>query len=158
METRMSQSYIFFSTTKQSWEAFKLTYSNMGNNAQLYDLKQRLPDSKQGNQFVTTYYNTMNWFWQEMDPYQDHDWKWNGPLRVKGWEEFVVGSKFKSNGDKNLPIKKKKKKKKKIGNVLRAMWGIRRSLKTYRFLISLLVWMLNLIKLRGDFLRESLFL
>ena len=53
----------------------KLTYSKMGNTAWLYDIKHRTHDTKQGNLTVTAYYKAMTQLSQEMDLYQDQDWK-----------------------------------------------------------------------------------
>lgn len=47
MEPDISQGHLF-STVKEISEAAMLTYSNKGNDAQLYELKGRILDAKQG--------------------------------------------------------------------------------------------------------------
>ncbi|KAH7569821.1 hypothetical protein JRO89_XS05G0004100 [Xanthoceras sorbifolium] len=71
MEADICQGYIFFSTASDLWEAVNLTYSNMGNDAQLYELKCKVHDTKQGNMTVTAYYNSLNRLWN----YQEYNLK-----------------------------------------------------------------------------------
>ena len=51
------------------------TYSGLENSCQIFDLKTRLWQSKQGNRDVTSYYNEMVTLWQELDQCYDDTWE-----------------------------------------------------------------------------------
>ena len=50
-------------------------FSDVGNSAQLFELKSNLQDEKQGNSSVTDYYNTLTSLWQKFDMFEDIVWK-----------------------------------------------------------------------------------
>lgn len=75
MELEISQSYIFYTTAREIWDATNLTYSHLWNDAQLYELKQTANGAKQGSMFVTAYRSVPKNLSQVMDLYQDLDWK-----------------------------------------------------------------------------------
>lgn len=50
-------------------------YLDKANGAQLYELKRKVHNTRQASMSVTAYYNEINRIWQEMDTYQDYEWK-----------------------------------------------------------------------------------
>lgn len=50
-------------------------YLDKANGAQLYELKRKVHNTCQASMSVTAYYNEINRIWQEMDTYQDYEWK-----------------------------------------------------------------------------------
>ena len=75
MEPEIGQTYLFLPTTKDLWDAVTKAYSDLGNSAQIYDLKTRIRETKQGSQGVTKYYNILKGLWQELDHYYDGEWE-----------------------------------------------------------------------------------
>lgn len=75
MEPSIGKPYLFLSTAQDVWEAVKDCYSDLENSSQIYDLKTRLWQSKQGGQDVTTYYNLLLTLWQELDQCYEEDWE-----------------------------------------------------------------------------------
>ena len=73
METKIGQTYLFLRTAKDVREAIKMTYSNLGNSTQVFDIKSKLWDIKQGSQSVTQYYNALKNLWQELDLFYKAD-------------------------------------------------------------------------------------
>ena len=74
METKIGQTYLFLRTAKDVREAIKMTYSNLGNSTQVFDIKSKLWDIKQGSQSVTQYYNALKNLWQELDLFYEVTW------------------------------------------------------------------------------------
>lgn len=75
MEPTIGKLYLFLPTAKDVWDAVRDCYSDLENSSQIYDLKTRLWQSKQGDRDVTTYYNIMVTLWQELDQCYEDDWK-----------------------------------------------------------------------------------
>ena len=75
MEPEIGQTYLFLPTTKDLWDAVTEAYSDLGNSAQIYDLKIRIRETKQGSQGVTKYFNIWKGLWQELDQYYDGEWE-----------------------------------------------------------------------------------
>ena len=74
METKIGQTYLFLRTAKDVREAIKMTYSNLGNSTQVFDIKSKLWDIKQGSQSLTQYYNALKNLWQELDLFYEVTW------------------------------------------------------------------------------------
>ncbi|KAI4348678.1 hypothetical protein L6164_009374 [Bauhinia variegata] len=70
MKLEISQNFMFLETSKQIWETAKKTYSKAQDAAVVYELKTRIAYTRQGNLFVTEYYNLLTNLWQEMDLYR----------------------------------------------------------------------------------------
>ena len=51
------------------------TYADVGNTAQIFELKTALRDKTQGEKTITQYYNELMGLSQELDLFQDLDWK-----------------------------------------------------------------------------------
>ena len=75
MEPAIGKPHLFLPTAKDVWEAVRDCYSNLENLSQIFDLKTRLGQSKQGERDVTTYYNEMVTLWQELDQCYDDVWE-----------------------------------------------------------------------------------
>ncbi|KZV57627.1 hypothetical protein F511_03087 [Dorcoceras hygrometricum] len=75
MEPPIGRTYLFLPTAKDIWEAVRETYSDLENSSQIYDLKTRLWNSKQGEKSVIEYYNEMRALWQELDLCYEDDWE-----------------------------------------------------------------------------------
>ncbi|RVX05178.1 hypothetical protein CK203_020056 [Vitis vinifera] len=52
MEQEISQTRMFLPTTKELWELVMVTYSDLENSAQIFELKSKIHDIKQGDQVV----------------------------------------------------------------------------------------------------------
>ena len=55
MEVAIRQTYLFLPIAKDLWDAVQETYSNLGNAAQMFEIKTKLKDIKQGSYNVTQY-------------------------------------------------------------------------------------------------------
>ncbi|KAH9657194.1 retrovirus-related pol polyprotein from transposon RE1 [Citrus sinensis] len=98
MEQEIGQTYLFLPTAKDLWDVVTETYSDLGNSAQIYDLKTRIRETKQGSQGVTKYYNILKGLWQELDQYYDGEWecaadsaKYKKMLEKERVFEFLAG-------------------------------------------------------------------
>ncbi|KAK8284354.1 hypothetical protein V6Z12_D08G155000 [Gossypium hirsutum] len=56
------------------WDAVKENYSDLGNASQVFEIKLKLKDIRQGTLEVTYYYNNLKILWQELDMYYEADW------------------------------------------------------------------------------------
>ena len=54
-------------TTKDVWDAIRETYSNAKSASQIFELKTRLWQMKQGDREVTEYYSEILGLWQDLD-------------------------------------------------------------------------------------------
>ena len=50
---------MFLTITKEIWEAIEKTYSKVGDDAQIYEIKTKISATKQGGHFVTKYANLL---------------------------------------------------------------------------------------------------
>ncbi|KAK9214139.1 hypothetical protein WN944_006127 [Citrus x changshan-huyou] len=74
MDVDIGRTYLFLPSAKELWEAVTETYSNLGNAAQLFEIKSQLRDQKQGSLSVTQYFNSLNNIWHELDLYYESQW------------------------------------------------------------------------------------
>ena len=70
----------------------------MGNLAQIFELKSRLRETKQGNMTITQYHSVSAKLWQELDLFFEADWscfqdttKYTKMLEKEKAFEFLVG-------------------------------------------------------------------
>nr|KYP63417.1 hypothetical protein KK1_017986 [Cajanus cajan] len=70
MNTEISDTIMFLSTTKEIWDAIEQTYSKDKDVAQVYDVKVKTLATKQGNKSVTEYANQLKSLWMELDHYR----------------------------------------------------------------------------------------
>lgn len=59
MTPEISEHFLFLETAHQIWEAFAKSYSKMGHTAKVFELWQKIPHFKQGDQPLTLYYSSM---------------------------------------------------------------------------------------------------
>lgn len=62
---------MFMKTAKQAWDSLRETYSDLENSSQIFEIKTKLWQSKQGHSDATVYYNEMVALWQELDQCYD---------------------------------------------------------------------------------------
>lgn len=67
MEPNISRRYLWFKTTKEVWDAAKKMYSDLGNASQIFELRSKLMEMKQGSNSVTRYFSDIQDLWQELD-------------------------------------------------------------------------------------------
>lgn len=67
METNISRRYLWFQTAKEVWDGPKKMYSDLGNSSQIFELRFRLKELKQGQHSVTQYFSEIQDIWQELD-------------------------------------------------------------------------------------------
>ena len=71
MELSIAKPHMFIKTAKEVWDSVRETYSDLENCSQIFELKIKLWQLKQGDREVTAYYNEMVALWQELDQYYD---------------------------------------------------------------------------------------
>jgi len=59
MTPEVSDVYMFIKTAKEIWDSYKANYSKVGDAAQIYDIKMRIFNTKQGNYSVNKYAHTL---------------------------------------------------------------------------------------------------
>ena len=74
MEISIAKPHMFMKTAKEVWNSVRETYSDLENSSQIFELKTKLWQLKQGDRDVTVYYNEMVALWQELDQYYDDVW------------------------------------------------------------------------------------
>ncbi|KAH9716025.1 protein kinase domain-containing protein [Citrus sinensis] len=74
MEVSIGRMYLFLPTAKDVWDAVRETYSDLKNSLQIFELKTRLWQTRQGDRAVSEYYNEMKALWQELDLCHEDDW------------------------------------------------------------------------------------
>ena len=67
MEPAIRKTCLFLPTAKDVWESVKETYCDVENSSQIFDLKTKLWQTKQGAREATDYFNEMLALWQELD-------------------------------------------------------------------------------------------
>ena len=75
MEIDIGKTYMFYPTAASLWTAIQETYSDLDNASQVFEIKSKLRDQRQGSLQVTEYYNILCTLWQELDLYYSNDWK-----------------------------------------------------------------------------------
>ena len=67
MKPVIGKTYIYLPTTKDVWDVIRETYSDAENASQIFEIKTRLWQMKQGDREVTEYYTEMLGLWQDLD-------------------------------------------------------------------------------------------
>ena len=76
MEGVISSNYMcFHPTAKALWDNIIQMYSNLGNQSQIYELQLKLGNNCQGENSVTKYFNVLRGLWQDLDLFNDYEWK-----------------------------------------------------------------------------------
>lgn len=71
MTDSIARGYLFLDTAAKIWEAAKETYSQVGNDAQIYELQQKIHETKQRELSLSQYYSKLRSLWHELDFYDD---------------------------------------------------------------------------------------
>ena len=64
-----------YHTAKELWDNVNQLYSDLGNQSQVYRLTLKLGEIHQGEDTVTKYFNSLKRLWQDLDLYNDYEWK-----------------------------------------------------------------------------------
>ena len=64
-----------YPTAKALWDNIIQMYSNLVNQSQIYELQLKLGDICQGENLVTKYFNVLGGLWQDLDLFNDYEWK-----------------------------------------------------------------------------------
>ena len=75
MKPTIGKTYMFLPTAKEVWDAVRETYSDEENASQIFEIKTRLWQMKQGEKEVTDYYMEMLALWQELDLSSEEEWR-----------------------------------------------------------------------------------
>ncbi|CAL5338710.1 unnamed protein product [Camellia sinensis] len=75
MKPTIGKTYMFLPTAKEVWDAVRETYSDEENASQVFEIKTRLWQMKQGEREVTDYYMEMLALWQELDLSSEEEWR-----------------------------------------------------------------------------------
>ncbi|GAV58400.1 UBN2_3 domain-containing protein [Cephalotus follicularis] len=67
MELHISHTYLFLRTAKAIWDVVNKNYSDLENASQVFEIKNKLNDLRQGSMDITEYYNELQMLWQELD-------------------------------------------------------------------------------------------
>ncbi|XP_073130873.1 uncharacterized protein [Henckelia pumila] len=71
MEPNISRRYLWFETAKDVWDAARMMYSDFGNASQIFEIRSKLKELKQGHISVTQYFSDLQDLWQELDLFLD---------------------------------------------------------------------------------------
>ncbi|KAI3461793.1 hypothetical protein Pfo_018456 [Paulownia fortunei] len=74
MEDDIGSNYMCYSTAKELWDNVTQMYSDLSNQSQ-YELTLKLGEIRQGNDTVTKYFNSLKRVWQDLDLFNDYEWK-----------------------------------------------------------------------------------
>nr|XP_048329760.1 uncharacterized protein LOC125422377 [Ziziphus jujuba var. spinosa] len=75
MAEEIGANYLCYSTAKELWDNVSQMYSNLENQSQVYELTLQLGDIRQGEDSVTKYFNSLKRIWQDLDLFNDYEWK-----------------------------------------------------------------------------------
>ncbi|KAA8531213.1 hypothetical protein F0562_005873 [Nyssa sinensis] len=75
MDEEISANYMCYSTAKELWDNVSQMYSDLGNYSQIYELQQKINNTYQGDGSVTRYFNVLKGLWQDLDLFNDYEWK-----------------------------------------------------------------------------------
>ena len=78
MKLAIGKTYMFLPTTKDEWDVIRETYFDVENASQIFELKTRLWQMKQGDREVTEHYTEMLGLWQELDVSCEEEWECTG--------------------------------------------------------------------------------
>ncbi|GAV64829.1 UBN2_3 domain-containing protein, partial [Cephalotus follicularis] len=98
MESHISRTYLFLRTAKAIWDAVNKNYSDLENASQVFEIKNKLKDLRQGGIDITEYFNELQMLWQELDLHYEADWeglegnqKFKKHLENERLYEFLAG-------------------------------------------------------------------
>ncbi|XP_075079811.1 uncharacterized protein LOC142165075 [Nicotiana tabacum] len=71
MHPRISKQYLLLDTTENIWNSTKRTYSRKGNDAHVFEIRNKIHATKQGKLTITDYYFELTGLWKAIYYYQD---------------------------------------------------------------------------------------
>ena len=71
MQPQISKTYLLLDTAVKIWNAATLTYSRVGNDAQIFEIRNKVHGIKQGELTISQFFSELSGLWQELDYYQD---------------------------------------------------------------------------------------
>ncbi|KAJ1430123.1 hypothetical protein SESBI_07907 [Sesbania bispinosa] len=92
MTTEIGEDFIYYNIAKEMWAGVKKTHSNVDNTSTIFEIKSILHDLRQGESIVTEYFNNLNQHWQELNIYEETEWKC--PEDKKQYKELVKKDKI----------------------------------------------------------------
>ncbi|GMJ09462.1 hypothetical protein HRI_004615400 [Hibiscus trionum] len=75
IEEDIGSNYMCYHTTMDLWDNVNQMYSDLGNQYQVYELALKLEEIRQGEDSVTKYFNSLKRLWQDLDLFNDYEWK-----------------------------------------------------------------------------------
>lgn len=75
MDEDIGSIYMCYSTAKELWDSVNQMYSDLRNQSQVYELTLKLGDIRQGEDSVTKYFSSLKGLWQDLDLFNDYEWK-----------------------------------------------------------------------------------
>ena len=78
MKPTIGKTYMFLPTAKDVWDAVREMYSDAENASQIFEIKMRLWQMKQGDREVVEYYTEMLGLWQDLDLSCEEEWECTG--------------------------------------------------------------------------------
>ncbi|GAU39772.1 hypothetical protein TSUD_220160 [Trifolium subterraneum] len=75
MTEEISANYLCYDTAKDLWDNVSQMYSDLENQSQVYELTLQLGKIQQGEDSVTKYFNCLKRIWQDLDLFDEYEWK-----------------------------------------------------------------------------------
>ena len=76
MIPEISKNFLLNPTVCAIWEAACETYSSSENSAELFEAESIIHDLRQGDVIVTSYFNSLTHYWQQLDLFEVLNWKY----------------------------------------------------------------------------------
>ncbi|KAL4562842.1 hypothetical protein LXL04_026873 [Taraxacum kok-saghyz] len=74
MIPEIGEQFMFYKTASEIWEAARDTFSNQENTSPLFEIKGILHNLRQGDLTVTSYFTSLNRYWQQLDVLDTLTW------------------------------------------------------------------------------------
>ena len=75
MEDHIVEIYLLYSTAQSIWDVVSLAYSDLEDTSQMFYLRSKARNLRQADDYVTTYFNSLKKLWQELDLFNQLNWK-----------------------------------------------------------------------------------
>ncbi|KAJ7961445.1 Retrovirus-related Pol polyprotein from transposon TNT 1-94 [Quillaja saponaria] len=72
MQPQISRGYLLLDSADKMWTALCQTYSQVRNDIQVFELRKKLHETKQGELTIAQYFAELSGLWQELDYYQEY--------------------------------------------------------------------------------------
>ena len=67
----IAKGYLLLDIAREIWSVASQTYSQVGHDAQIFEIRKKVYETKQGEWLIFQYHIELNSLWQELDYYQD---------------------------------------------------------------------------------------